>query len=231
MVNGRTLAGAGVGIVLLTTALGGEQAARYRDFELKTDVATVLALTGAPASDTKTIHERPALLQDLMWRPSRWVPGSTAASIDPVDEMTFSFFNNQLFRIVVDYAHDRTEGMTDADMTEAISTVYGAPGKRLPGIARVASRVEAEAGSRVAQWGTADYAVVLYHASSYGSAFRLIVTESALDALARKAAVQALRLDDQDAPRREVARQKKELDDRQLAAQKARNVNKAVFKP
>lgn len=37
----------------------------------------------------------------------------------------------QLFRIVVDYGQNRTEGMTEADMIEAISAVYGTPAGRL----------------------------------------------------------------------------------------------------
>jgi hypothetical protein len=57
------------------------------------------------------------------------------------------------------------------------------------------------------------------------------VTTSALDDLARKAAIQATRLDAQDAPRREIVRQKKERDDSRAAAEKARVVNKAVFRP
>jgi len=42
----------------------------------------------------------------------------------------FQLIHNQLFRIVVDYNNDRTEGMTDADMVEAISALSGAPVKR-----------------------------------------------------------------------------------------------------
>jgi hypothetical protein len=121
--------------------------------------------------------------------------------------------------------------MTDADMTEAISAIYGTPVKRQASVSRIASQIEAESGSPIARWGTAEYAVVLYRTSSYGEAFRLIVTESGLDGLARKAAVQAVRLDDQDAPRREMARQKKEQADSRSAADKARVTNKAIFKP
>jgi hypothetical protein len=116
-------------------------------------------------------------------------------------------------------------------MTDGISAVYGTPVKRVPGAARIGSQVEAESGSPVARWGDADHAVVLYRTSSYGEAFRLIVTESTLDGLARKAAIQAMRLDDQEAPRREIARHKKEQDDGRSAAEKARVANKAIFKP
>jgi hypothetical protein len=137
----------------------------------------------------------------------------------------------QLFRIVVDYGQNRTEGMTEADMIEAISAVYGTPAGRLPGAVRTASRVETESGSPVAKWGDGAYTVVLYRTSSYREAFRLIVTDSPMDDLARKAQLEAARLDEQEAPRREIARQKKQRDDRSTAAEKARATNKGTFKP
>jgi hypothetical protein len=231
MMTAHALAISAVGLVLLTHGIEGQGLAQYRNFELRSDLAAVSTQTGIASSEAKTIHQRPALMQDLEWRPSRWVSGSTAASTDPVDQILFSFYNNQLFRIVVDYGHDRTEGMTDADMMEAISALYGAPVKRVPGTVRIASRVEIESGSPVARWGDATHAVVLYRTSSYRETFRLIVTEPALSDLARKADTEAARLDAQEAPSREIARDKKERDDRSVAAEKARAANKDVFRP
>jgi hypothetical protein len=149
-----------------------------------------------------------------------------------VEQMVFSFYNNQLFRIVVDYSHERTEGLTDADMIDAVSAMYGPSVKRVPGPVRAASAVETESGSPLARWGDAKHVVVLYRTSSYGGRpFRLIVTEAALDTLARKAAIQATRLDEQEAPSREIARQKKERDDGRAANEKARVTNKGSFRP
>src|SRR6184192_3074527 len=140
--------------------------------------------------------------------------------------------DDRLFRIVVDYEHERTEGLTDADMIDAISAVYGTRLTRTSGrAARVVSRVEIESGSSVAKWGDAGHVVALYRTASYGDAFRLIVTDSALAALARKAEVRAARLDAQEAPSREIARQKKERDDGRAAAEKARVANKGAFRP
>ena len=151
-----------------------------------------------------------------------------ASSTDPVEQILFSFYNDQLFRVVVDYGRERTEGMTNADMIEAVSALYGTPLVRTSRpVGQAASRLEAESGSALARWGDAEHAVGLYQTSSYGSAFRLIVTETRLDDLARKAETQALRLDEQEAPRREVARQQKERAD----AAKARASNKDVFRP
>ena len=85
-------------------------------------------------------------------------------------------------------------------------------------------------GTRVAGWGDADYTAVLYR-PSYASGFRMIVTSVRLDALARTAEAQAVRLDERDAPQRELARQKKLADDERASKAKARLANKAAFRP
>jgi hypothetical protein len=229
MMDARTFAA--VGIVLLTYGVEGQGVAQYRNFALGSNVATVANLTDVTALEAKTIHQRPALLQDLEWRPSRWIRGSMAPSTDPVDHIVFSFYNDQLFRVVVDYSQDRTAGMTDADMIEAISTVYGSPANRTPAAVRAAPRVDTDRGFPLARWGDAVHAVVLYRSLSYGEGFRLSVTEATLSDLARKAASQAARLDEQEAPSREVARQKQDRDDRRAASDKARVANKAAFRP
>ena len=231
MIN-RTLAIVACGIVCLTRAVDGQSLSQYRNFALGSEVASVSALAGVDPAEAKTIHQRPAVLQELEWRPSRWLAGSTTSSVDPVELIRFSFYNDQLFRIVVDYGHERTDGMTGADMIEGISSVYGAP---LPRSSRVAglpvSQLETESGSLVARWGDSEHRVVLYQTSSYGATYRLIIADARLDVMARKADAQAARLDDQEAPAREVTRQKKERDDALVAAAKARAANKAVFRP
>jgi hypothetical protein len=232
MMHARTLAICAVGVIYSTHALGGQGTAQYRNFELGSGLASVSTLAGLTSPEVKTIHQRPAVLQELEWRPSHWIPGSTEASTDPVEQVLFGFYNDQLFRVVVDYGHERTEGMTAADMIDAISAVYGTP---LPRAARAAgravSRFETESGSPVARWGDTEHAVVLYQTSSYGGGFRLVVADTRLENLAAKADVQAQRLDEQEAPRREIARQQKERDDGRDAAAKARATNKRVFRP
>jgi hypothetical protein len=231
MMNARTLAICTIGTMLLTIRVGGQGRAEYRSFELQSDLAAVSTLAGVPASEAKLIHQRPALMQELEWRPSRWIVGTSEASTDPVEHMIFSFYNNQLFRIVVDYGYDQTEGMTDADMIDAITSVYGAPVKRTGPAVRVPNRVEVESGSLVARWGDTNHGVVLYRNSTYRRTFRLIVTDPTLDDLSRKADSEALRLDAKEAPGREVARLKKESDDGRTVAEKARVANKAAFRP
>ena len=120
MINTRTFAIVALGLVLSTHALQGQDRSRYRDFQLGGDLSSVSALTKVAVSDAKTIHQRPAVMQELEWRPPYYsLNGSTAAPNDPVRQIVFSFYNDQLSKMVVDYDRDRTAGMTDADMIEA----------------------------------------------------------------------------------------------------------------
>jgi hypothetical protein len=230
MIATRSLAVAALGLVLSTQVLYGQSASHYREFQLGGSLASVSALSGVAVSEAKTIHRRPAVMQDLQWRPPYALTGATAPSPDPVQQIVFSFYNDQLFRLVIDYDRSRTEGMTDADMIEAISSAYGSV-STMPQKSRVAtSQVAEESGTRVARWGNADYSVVLYR-SSYASGFRMIVTSVRLEALARSAEARAIRADELDAPKREIARQKKEADDARTVQEKARLANKAAFRP
>lgn len=230
MIDTRTFAIVALGLVLSTHALQGQDQSRYSDFQLGGDLSSVSTLTKVAVSDAKTIHQRPAVMQELEWRPPYFASGSTAPR-DPVRQVPFSFYNDQLSKIVVDCDHDRTAGITDADMIEAISTAYGPPLKpAVQTIRAVASRVEEESGTPVARWGNAGYSVVLYR-FSYASGFRIIVISPRLEALARTADAQAIRLDEREAPQREIARQKKETEGTRASQERARIANKAAFGP
>jgi hypothetical protein len=226
-----TLACCALGIVCSTHALEGQSFSRYRNFDLGSNVAAVSTAAGIAPTEAKTLHQRPAVLQELEWRPSPWVAKSSARSSDPVVRVVFSFYNDQLFRLVVDYGRERTEGLTAKDLTEAISAVYGTPLPRTTRNSRVPAQVETESGSPLARWGDPEHAVVLYQTSSYSDSFRLIVTDVPRAELARKADAEALRLDDLEAPQREIARQNNEREAQRAAEVKARAANKGDFRP
>ena len=227
----RTPAMAALGLVLFAYPLHGQDRSRYRDFELGSDLPSVSAHAKVDASEARTIHSRPAMMQELEWRPAYAVTALSAAQDDPVRQIVFSFYDNQLSKMVVDYEHERTSGLTDADMIDALSASYGPSLKPATRKARGAlSRVEEESGSPVARWGDADYAVVLYR-SSYGSGFRVIVTSPRLEALARTADARAILLDEREAPQLDIARLKKEAEDTRASQEKARLANKASFRP
>jgi hypothetical protein len=229
MSSRAALAVGALGLLLTTPLVYSQGGPRYRDFQLGGDLPSISALTAVAVAEAVAIHTRPAMMQELRWqRP--YSSTVTPSQTDSVKQIMFSFYNDQLSKMVVDYDHERTAGMTDADLIDAISVDYGPrvkPGARTG--RGTLTRVEEESGTLVARWAGADYAVALYR--GYSSDVRLIVASPRLDALARTAAAQASRLDDREAPQREIARQKKETEDTRASQEKSRVANKAAFRP
>lgn len=226
MLSLRTLLITALALAVTPHVLESQNQSRYRDYTLGADLASTSALAGVAASEARTIHQRPAVLQELLWRRPYVLSGSSPARTDPVQEIAFSFYNDQLSKMVIDYDRERTAGLTDADLVEAISVEFGSAVK--PG--RAGAPVDEGSGTLIARWVDAAHAAALYRLS-YASGFRLIVTSPRLEALARTAVTQAARLDEREAPQREIARQKKEAADRRESDAKARLANKAAFRP
>lgn len=224
--------GVGVlGLLLCGTASSAQDRGRYREFELGSDVAVVSTVTGTAASDLKVIHHRPAVIQELTWRPRYGASRAASPDTESVEQVVFGFHDGRLFRVTVDYDREQIKGLIDADMVEAISAVYGPQVKPSVSRRRQAPSVYDDPGTPIAQWGNADNSVMLYRLSSYATSFRLIVTAEPIAALARTAAARALVLDAREAPQREAAREKKEMEDRRTAEEKARSTNKETFRP
>jgi hypothetical protein len=227
----RALGAVALAVVLSTSALNAQQRSRYREFVLGADLASVAAITGMTASQAIVVHERPELMQEFRWQRPYTSADLAGASRDPVKQIVFSFYDGQLSRMVVDYDHDRTIGMTNADLIDAISAEYGSPSTPPAKGSRIAaSQLEQESGTAVARWTDPDCALVLYR-SPFGDGFRLIVTSPKLDGLAQVAEARAVMLDQRDAPARELARQKKEAADALALQDQSRTTNKAAFRP
>lgn len=216
-------------VVLSAQGVSAQETFQYRDFQMGSDLPSVAKRTSTPVTAAKVIHTRPVEMKDLEWRPRNY-SGSASLQQDPVDLMLFRFYDNQLFKVIVDYDRRRTEGMSAADMIEAISATYGT-------VSQVPSR---SLGTPTVQygfpdtplgvWGNADYSVTLLRVA-YPAAFRLVVASTRLDDLARAASVAALRQDAVEAPQRERDRQKRDADASAAAQEKAKTENKAQFKP
>ena len=108
---------------------GAQTRTFYRTYRMGDDQLTISRQIGVPSAPG-TMPGSPGTVQDLRWR-SQYARRGDARPGDPVARLVFSFYEDQLFRIVIDYASDRTEGMTEADMVAAVSHVYGPPAKRI----------------------------------------------------------------------------------------------------
>ena len=200
----------------------------YREFALGSDVESVAKLARVASTTAKVVHERPAVMTQLEWRP-RYSAANSEAQTDPVDVVAFDFYDNQLFKITVEYAARRVEGLTVSDMVEAISAVYGPTSKVLPAPSPLPTPY-GETNTTVATWGDAGYSVTLLRVA-YPDSFKLVIRLTALDNLARAASAEAGRLDRAEAPQREVERRQKAAEEALEAQKKAGATNKAVFRP
>jgi len=198
---------------------------RYRAYALEGSLDSVVAITGVRVADTKTLHERPAKIQELEWR-APYV-SSTDPMADPVRGAVFTFFNGALYQIVVKYDRDRTDGLTNADLIESLTTVYGQPVPRSPRNAAVAAPPDT---MLLAFWESPGSSLALTR-GVYSPEFQLVLTSKALSMRARDAIRESGRLDVIEAPRREQEQRKQEIADRDAARAKARTTNKAAFRP
>jgi hypothetical protein len=82
----------------------------------------------------------------------------------------------------------------------------------------------------IARWEDSQYSFNLFR-SSYQSAPGMLVFSKRLELLAQAAIAEASRLDEQEAPQREMDLQRKQAEDKRIAGQKIRPANKASFRP
>ena len=90
---------------------------KYRNFQLGTDLPTVAKQVGVNPSQAKVIHRRPVLIQELEWRPQ---PLGSFSKTESAQEVVFSFYEGELFRVAISYDRYATEGLTADDFIEAI---------------------------------------------------------------------------------------------------------------
>lgn|SRR3989442_8983029 len=150
MTNARILA-MSIGWVVMSASLASIQdLSRYREFQLGMSLAAVAQQAGI-TPDAHVLHQRPELIQELMWLPPR-MPGSPPSQEDSVRKVVFSAYNGQLFRMVVTYARDTTEGLTGDDLVEAVSAKYGRPTLPVLPIAPSVSRAARDSDKILAYW-------------------------------------------------------------------------------
>jgi hypothetical protein len=203
-----------------------KELSKYRNFQLGTDLPTIAKQVGASPSQAKTVQRRPALIQELEWRPQTL---GSSAQMESVQEVVFSFYNGELFRIAINYDRYKTEGMTAEDLIEAISAMYGIAGTPIA----PSNPMQGQYGDEeeiVARWQDSEYCFNLIR-SSYGPSFRLVGTLKRLQAPAQAAVAEAKRLDDQEAPQRDAARIAGEKETERAKLEKSRLVNKPKFRP
>ena len=225
----RRLIVAAIVFAASATPVAAQGRPHYRAYAMGDSLLAISRQVGLPVIDATTTPAVSGAVQELRWH-ARYMRRGTAPSGDPVDRLVFSFYEHRLFRIVIDYAPDRTEGMTESDLVAAVSAIYGAPVRRtLVSGGGVAAPVRT-AETVVAQWTRGDQSVALL-ALQGETAFRLIVVSSALETLARASGAREAPVDRPDWPSIEAARARTAIVGVEPLRQLTRRANIASFVP
>ncbi len=213
-------------VVLLLTApfLRGQDLSKYRHFTFGMSLTRVLERTDLKTADVKVIHGRPALIQELTWWPPN-LPGTSFRS-DTVEQIHFSFYNAELYKISVIYDRTSTEGLTAEDMVKSISAKYGPATSVKPEVDSATNERYDMKQKPVATWEDSQYSFNLIR-SSFSGSFELLIYSKRLNAEAEVALAQAVKLEKQEEPQREAERQKKQTGDLEATRQK----NQKSFRP
>ena len=204
--------------------ISGQDLSRYRKFLLGTSLADLSKQVGPYSHETTLAHQRPAVIQEMTFWPLS--PSRSAVGLEPVSQILFSFCNGELYRIMVTYERDAIEGLTEEDMVQAISTQYGTATRFYPEINFPTNNVYASPEMIIARWEDSQNSVNLFR-STIRNSFGLAVFSKRLDAQAETAIAECVKLEKQEAPQKEMDRQKKEDDKLEAARQK----NIETFRP
>jgi hypothetical protein len=213
--------------LLAAPLLCGGDLSRYRSFQFGADLPTIAGQARMDPSEAKVVHRLPALIQELEWRPQ---PLGPSTRVESADKVVFSFYNGELYRIVVNYDRYNTEGLTAEDLIEAISATYGTATTNAAGITLQSIYDANENVKVIACWEDSKYSMNLVR-SSYQPTFALVAFSKRLDSLAGVAVAEAVRLEKEQAPQREIERQEKQAEENRVLQEKARLANKPGFRP
>jgi hypothetical protein len=214
-------------LVASASLLLASDLSRYREFHLGMPLADVARQTGMESSEAKLISGRPERIEELDWRTNR--SASENARPESVREIRFSFYKGGLFEMMVAYDRDQTSGLTDKDMTEALSTVYG------PGSVPVTTKMAFNSGYSttvrvIAQWSDAEILLSLVGFPDGGGYGAVVSSQSNL-ALAHQAIAESERLDRVEAPQKALDLKARQVADAEARDEKSRSLNKPGFRP
>ncbi len=211
-------------VLLMTQLTSAQDLSRYRKFALGTSLAAISKQIGQDPHEATLIHQSPAVIQELKYWPVE--TSYSAVPAEPVSRISFSFYNGELYRIAVTYDQNAIEGMTEDDMVGAVSARYGTGTRLYPEIDLPTHDPYMSPEKIVARWEDPQSSVVLFRANSSDS-FGLVVSSKRLDAEAEAAIAESVKLDEEQAPQKEIDRQKKVADDLDTARLK----NMKTFRP
>jgi hypothetical protein len=211
-------------ILLSAPLIRGQDLSKYRDFSLGMSLRELSSQVDLRPLQTKLIQKHPAVIQELTCWPG--ASSDYSRQEDSIWQIFFSFYNGELFRILVTYEQHATHGLTAEDMVQAISTKYGIPTRPIGEISFSTNELYRSTEKIIASWQDSQYTIHLVR-SRFLDSFALIIFSKRLDAEAEAAIAKSLKMEGAEDPQREIERQKKEAGVLEAARQK----NLKIFRP
>jgi hypothetical protein len=196
-------------VMLSTPLIYGQDLSKYRTFSFGMTVASVSKQADRQIAKADVIHQRPDLIEESTWYPPQ--PFGSLRPAEPVEKVLFSFYNNELYRMLVIYDNSATKGLTDDDMIRVISAKYGTATRPVADINFPTNPSFRATEKVVARWEDSQYSFNLFR-SSASNTFAIVMFDKRRDAQAGISIAESLQLEKQEAPEKEAARVKKEND-------------------
>jgi hypothetical protein len=200
---------------------------QYRGVTLGESMQVVVDRLHLVASDIKVVHERPTVVQEVTWRPHRFVSGTTVDP-DPLSEMVLTFHAGRLARVTAIYDRERTKGLTNADLHDVLGSVYGP--SLLVAVPTQRTVTPPADRQTIAHWEDAETELLLWR-ENYPNRVGLTITSIVGDLALQEAIADGVRLTSAEAPARDLARRSAEAAATLARDEKIRLENKAKFKP
>ncbi len=213
-------------VMLLLSAplIRGQDLSKYRNFSFGMSLIELSKQVDSQPLQTKLIQKRPAVIQELTW----WPRESSGSSLqaEPIWQVLFTFYNGELYRILVTYDGHATEGLSIEDMVEVISAKYGTATRPDAQISFPTNELYRSTEKVLARWEDSQHSINLFR-SSFLNSFGLVMFSKRLDGQAKAAIAASVKLEGQEDLQKEIERQKKVADNLEAARQK----NRTTFRP
>jgi hypothetical protein len=203
-------------VLLSAPLIHAQDLSRYRNFSLGASLAAISKQIDEKPADASVIHEHPALIEELTWWPPQ--PYGPSRPAEPVGQIRFSFYNGALYRMLVTYDSAATKGLTDEDMIRVVSTKYGTATQPIALVNFPTNPAYHATEKVIARWEDSQYSLNLFQ--SFGDTYAVVLFTKQLDAQAGISIAESVKLEEQEAPQKEAARLKKNVDDLELDRQK-----------
>jgi hypothetical protein len=196
-------------ILLSAPVIHGQDLSKYRNFPFGTSLASVSKQVDRQPIEAEVIHQQPALIQELTWYPPQ--PYGSSRPAEPVEKILFSFYNGDLYRVLVTYDSSAIKGLTDEDMIRVVSAKYGTATRPVADVNFPTNPSYRATEKVIARWEDSQYSFNLFR-SSASNTFAIVMFDKRLDAQAGVSIAESVQLEQEGAPQREAARVKKEND-------------------